>query len=240
MKTHTGRPITIAVINVPTKVGPKDWETCFRRTARRAAIFGVNETFTEKAKLLYRDLAREMNLGRCGLRGGPDPIFWDRDIYRQVEHMRTRLHVRGSSLLARRWPGFNEARYVNEAVLRHRATGDQQAILCTHWVPEGRKVPAAWRKWARAESRRRVRALAVKHLAEGRPVWLLGDTNIGAEFNFKPIPGATFRWVRGKGIDKIGLWLPKGMAATDVGFELYDAPTDHKHGVAAHATLVSA
>lgn len=222
----------VAVINVPTKVGAAAWERCFRETAERAPIFGINETISREAKRLYFDLSRDMGYGRAGLWTSPNPIFYDKDQYEYVESRIHELHPRGSSPLARRFPGFNDARSVTDLVLRDKNTNKQIAVLCTHWVPEGQKVPKAWRAWARNESRRKIRKLIRHHLRHGRIVYLMGDTNIGGLIDMGV---RRFKWIRPEGIDKIGVAVPKGTVLKDCNYRKYGAPTDHGAGVVARA-----
>lgn len=223
------------IINVPTKVGPANWATCFNLMADQAPVFGLNEAKHPNAKGTYRALARGRNLGVYGLRQGPNPVFWDRERFRRTASAHHRLHVRGESALARRWPGFNDARYVTEVVLRDRQDKTTHAVLCSHWVPNGGKVPNAWRAWARAEAKRGVKRLAKAHLAQGRTVWFLGDTNIKEPFRFGG--RRRFRWLKGEGIDKVGLWVPAGTTVTNARGKTFPAPTDHHRGVVGHATL---
>lgn len=223
----------IGIINIPTSVGPDSWADCFSLMAERAPVFGINEVFHPKAKALYRDLATQLKLASFGLRRGPNPIFWQRERYEKVEGERHLLHVRGQGVLARLYPGFNDARYATELVLRDRGTKQEFVVICTHWVPNGSKVAEAWRKWARREAKRGVRKLVKRHLRAGRPVWFIADTNIKDAFGF----GKGFQWIRGAGIDKVGLWLPKGMSAKDLDANLFPAPTDHHHGVVGNAVI---
>lgn len=224
----------IAVINVPTSVGASAWERCFRETAERAPVFGVNETISREAKVLYTKLAHELNLGRACLYVSPNPVFWDRDEYERMEARVHQLHARGTSPLARRFPGFNEARSVTEVVLRDKDTNKQIVVLCTHWVPEGKKVPAAWRAWARSESMRQIRKLIRFHMRHGRIVYVIGDTNIGGVIDMGI---RRFKWIRSDGIDKIGVAVPKGITLKNSDYHKFGAPTDHGAGVVASATF---
>lgn len=240
MPTTLITEVPVGVINVPTGVGRDAWEACFRLTAERTAdgVFGINETFSPAQRNLYRRLSADLGLGRFGI-PGPNPVFWDQARWELVRGSRRPLHAAGQSVLARRWPGFNAAREATEVVLEDRQTGEQIAVVCTHWVPQGPKVPAWWRDHAQRTARRRTLRIIRRHLRAGRAVLLLGDFNV-----YDPIDLAdridpelgTFQWIRGRGIDKVGLALPRGHRRGRAGARTFKAPTDHHHGVAATAT----
>lgn len=227
----------VGIINVPTKVGESNWRACFIRADNFSEIFGINEAISRDAKRFYASIARKTYHGFFGLAKSPNPVFWDRNLYKRIRGEVHILHTRGGSTLAKRYPGFNDARYVTEVELQDRqGYVPNIVVLCTHWVPEGKKVPEVWRKWARNEAKRKVRAIARRNLRQGKTVWFIGDTNIGEAFDFG-IRGATFEWLRGDGIDKIGVWTPKGTRVNRSHARVYPAPTDHKHGVAGRAFL---
>lgn len=218
----------LGVINIPYKVGPAAWEKCWTETADRAEVFGVNESFTKAQRRLYLRLAKEAGYGQYGTRVTPNPVFWDRSKWRRVEASVYEIHGRGP--LFRLFPGFNESRYVTEVVLRHRRRQREIVVLNTHWVPEGRKVTAAFRDKARAESKAMVARLMRKHVAAGREVFLVGDLNIHASF---VLPVLGFRWARAVGVDKVGVAVPLDREVVRAEADTFPAPTDHKHGVVA-------
>lgn len=222
------------VINIPTSVGPRAWASCFRAIAKRTGIFGINEAFAPKAKALYLILAVARGFRQYGVRKSPNPIFWRRRHWRKVSGRVIKLH----DALSRHhdWPGFNEARYVTEVVLRHRRrlNSPQVTVLNTHWVPEGDKVDPTDRAYARSASLREVRALVLEHLAAGRIVIPMGDFNIYAAIEMN-VPG--FVWIRREGVDKLGVVLPEGWALDDIDLDVFRAATDHGHGIAADLTI---
>lgn len=224
----------IAIINVPTKVGAVAWERCFRETATRAPLFGINEVIAREAKRLYAAQSKTMGYGHAGLVNSPNPVFYNKALYDRMEVRVHTLHARGTSPLARRYEGFNDARSVSEVVLMERDTHKQIVVLNTHWVPEGKKVPAAWRAWARSESKRKVRKLIRFHMKHGRIVYLIGDTNIAGVIDMGI---RRFKWIRSEGIDKIGVAVPKGTTLKTSDYHKYGAPTDHGAGVIASATF---
>lgn len=228
------RIFRVGVINIPTKVGPNAWRKCWEEAADRCGIFGVNEAFHPKAKALYLELAKEHGYGQYGTRRGPNPIYFNRKRWRRVSGTVHKIHGRGN--LFARWPGFNEARYVTDLVLVPRGRPDalEVAVLCTHWVPNGRKVSGSFRDKARVQSRLFVERLVREHQAAGRIVYLIGDTNIAKPFTLG-IRG--FQWIRGKGIDKVGVAVPKGYVLGKTSVDVFDAPTDHRHGVATAAQI---
>ena len=219
----------IAIINVPVKVGASAWERCFRETAERAPLFGINETKSHEQRVLYRRLAREHGYGSAGM-ASPNVVFFDSARYHKISSRVVPLHPRGNGLLARRFPGFNDARSVTEVTLLDVKSGEVIVVLCTHWVPEGRKVPGVWRAWARNESKRRIRQMMRRHMKWGRTVFLIGDTNIGGVIDMS-VRG--FVWIRPEGIDKIGVGLPKGRPLQESEWHRYGAPTDHGAGIVA-------
>lgn len=224
--------LRLGTINVPTKVGPRAWRTCWMKTADRADIFGINEVGARMAKRTYLHLANQHGYDQFGTRITTNPIYWNAGKYRRVSARQYRLHEGATGRLARRYPGFNAARYVTEVVLEQVAGGPEIAVLNVHMVAPGRKVNPIWRARMRAQSKRILRQLIAKHQAAGRIVVLLGDTNL--RLPFWVCRG--WRWLKGRGVDKVGILVPAGIAVTaDV--DIFDAPTDHKHGVAVDVDL---
>lgn len=224
--------LRIGTINVPTKVGPNNWETCFRRMATRADIFGINEVGSKHAKALYNRVKDDEGFSQFGLFRGTNPVFWNVGKYRLVHGRSHRIHGAARGRLARRFPGFNAERTLTEVVLAQRAGGPEIAVLYTHWVAPGWKVNPIWRRRMRARSKSLLRELVREHWAAGRIVVPMGDFNL--RLPFWVIRG--FRWLRGRGVDKVGILAPAGIAVTaDV--DVFPAPTDHKHGVAVDVDL---
>ena len=218
--------LRLAVVNIPHKIGADRWEACWDGARRRSAIFGVNESLRGDQRDLYAALAEDTKVGHSGLRQTPNPIFWKKKRFEKVSGEVHQIHGKAAGPLARRFPGFNAERDVNEVVLRQKENDREVAVLNTHWVPNGRKVNPVWRMKMRRKSKKLVRDLVRKHKRAGRPVFVMGDTNLFLPF-WMP---QDFKWYRARGIDKLGGTLPgKGRA--------YPAPTDHKHGVKATATL---
>lgn len=228
----TALRLLVAVMNIPTKVGPKAWERCFTLLVERAQIFGINEAGALRAKRLYRRLARELGLAYWGLFRGPNPVFWDPDVLRLLRARQIKLHARGSGAKARRWPGFNSARFLTEVVLRHIATKTIVAVLNAHLVPPGPKVDSSWRARQRARSLARIRRLVAFHLSMGRVVVLMGDHNLVGKLD---IPGVT--WLVFEGVDKLAIAMPDGVSLDEFDVDNFLAPTDHKRGHAADAHL---
>lgn len=219
--------LSVACINVPTKVGAAAWERCFELLAERGDIFGINEAGSWRAKRLYRRLARELGYAYFGLFIGPNPAFWDRRIYRRHSARQVKLHDRGHGRKARLWPGFNDARYMTVVVLERLAGGPLTTYINLHFVAPGKKVPSRWRAQMRARSIARLRTIVANHLAAGRVVVVNGDANRDAF----AIDGVT--WLDGNGPDLVAIAVPAGVDLGDVELEHFPAPTDHKHGVSA-------
>lgn len=224
----------VGVINIPTSVGARAWQACFLAIAGHAAVFGINEVFTRRAKALFLVLAKGRGFRQYGARKGPNPVFWKWRRYAKVSGRVIRLHERLGRYAE--WPGFNDARYVTEVILRRRGRAHRDApelvILCTHLVAEGAKVDPADRAAARRTSLAIIRSLIVEHQDAGRVVILIGDLNMHERIN---LAIRRFTWVRGDGVDKVGIALPAGYELDDdhTGFDLIPAQTDHKHAVAA-------
>ncbi len=224
--------LLVACINIPTKVGKAAWARCFGLLVARAHIFGINEAGSWRAKRLYIRLARELGLKHYGL-SGSNPVFWDPDLFRKLKGRQIKLHARAKGRLARRWPGFNAARYLTEVLLRHRQTRVIVAVLNVHLVANGWKINARWRARMRKRSLDRIKRLVAFHCFEmGRIVVLFGDTNIADEVN---IPGIV--WLFPEGVDKVGIAVPEGMDLAGFDLDQFLAPTDHKKGRAAAVNL---
>jgi endonuclease/exonuclease/phosphatase family metal-dependent hydrolase len=209
------------------KVGRAAWEQCFTLAAR-SAIFGLNESVSTEQRETYRSLMDESSepLRQFGLWRGPNPVFWRSERFVKVSGNIIEIHGPSTGPLASKYPGYNEARYVTEVVLKQKTDGREFAVLNTHLVPNGPRVAAVWRTWARRRSLKVLRQLVAKHVAAGRSVILMGDMNIKEPFAI----ARPFRWYRGEGIDKIGGTL-SGAAKT------FPAPTDHKRGVVATVVI---
>lgn len=220
--------LRLAVINIPTKVGPAAWRECFEETADRADIFGINEAFSPRAKRLYRRLAKTLGLWFYLVFRSPNPLFYDSGMWRRVAGSQHRLHGRGPWWP--RWPGYNAARYASVAVFDRR--DDPEApwvtVINTHLVPRGRKVTNRWRERARRRSLAKLSQIIERHLELGRAVVIMGDLNM----NTSPaLPGVV--WVTGPSVDKIGVACPAGWRIAIRTVFRYAAPTDHDRGVSA-------
>lgn len=226
--------IRAAIMNIPTKVRAKAWERCFRLLAQHGGIFGINEAGSPRAKRLYRRLADELGYGHFGLDLGPNPVFWDRDEYRFVSGRQIKLHGRGRGKLARRWPGFNGARFLTIVTLRHRKTGQLVTVLNWHLVAPGWKVRARWRARMRALSEEIINGQVAFHRDRGRVVLGIGDGNQDGWH----VPNA--RWLHREGPDLMLLALPTGVHLEQADTDVFPAPTDHKDGKSADIGLIGA
>lgn len=221
--------IKVAVINIPRKLSDEDTRTCWNLTAARGSIFGVNECLSGRQRRIYREAMRDFPhlLRQFGMAQGPNPIFWRNDMWRKVSGEVHMIHPANTSAKdAKRLPGFYSARYLTELVLSDLAGGYEVAVLNTHWVSAARGVDKRWVRQCRRTSKKLTRELVRKHQTAGRDVIFMGDTNIRKPFKMPK----GFNWLRGLGIDKAGATRP-GSAG------LYDAPTDHRHGVRATVRL---
>jgi len=220
--------LSTAAINIPIKVGATNWAWCWLGAYSYGAIFGVNESLTKKQRDVYADrmAGSPQPVAQFGLRQTPNPVFWRKERFQRIYGKIHKLHKAGTGPLAKKYPGYNAARYVTEVVLRQRVDGREFAVLNTHLVPNGPKVDKTWRKKARRKSKRDLRQLVRKHKKAGRGVIVMGDMNLYKPFKMPP----GFKWIRKFGIDKIGSTVP-GNAS------LFAAPTDHKHGVKATLRL---
>lgn len=217
--------LRLGVINVPRSVGRAAWAACFRATADRADIFGINESFTSSQRRLFRRLAKSLGLLFFLLFRSPNPIFYNPDVWHRVSGRQLLLHNRGPWW--RRWPGFNAARYASVAVFKSPTPYlPWVTVINTHWVPRGRKVPAWWRARARKRSIAKVEALISRHHTHDRVVVILGDLNTGVAPDI-----AGVEWIRDDaGVDEIGIALPPGWDIESITAARFAAPTDHGHG----------
>ncbi len=223
----------IAVINIPTQVGPTAWKECWDAAADRAPIVGVNEQFTRRARRAMRRRAKKRGYGQYGAKQTPNPIYFDKAKYALVYGKVHRIHGGATGHLARLYPGFNAGRDLTEAVLAPLTNNlPEVAVLCSHWVPDGRRVDPEWRKQKRRESKALVAKLTAQHLAAGRIVYFIGDTNIYGRIRI-----AGLRFLRKVGIDKIAVGVPAGMVILRAKARTFPAPTDHEHGVVANVRL---
>lgn len=231
--------LRVAFMNIPTKVGWRAWRANFRALDERGQVFGINEAGARRAKALYAVLAKRRRLGYFGLWIGPNPIFWDRRRYRLHSAAQVKLHGRAPGWRSLRWPGFNAARYVTVVVLEPLDGGPLETYLNWHWVAPGPKVDEKWRARMREISDRKVTEIIEHHRAAGRIVVGFGDINL----RDAPDLGGHVIWLREQGVDVLCIALPDGVQlATTVAraraqVDVFEADTDHKHGVSADIPL---
>ena len=217
-------------INIPVQVGRGNWEACWLKAKRQGPLFGAQECFNKAQKSLYRRLAKEHGWGKFGV-GHPNPVFWDKNVYEKIDGRVIMLHDEATGPLAKKKPGFNAARYMTEVVLRHKGTGLIVVVLNFHWVPE-QFVNPVFKAMARRKSKKKARKRIRLHKKLGRIVVPMGDTNI-----YERISLAGTRWMRPKGIDKLGVAIPSNMVIVELGCDPFEAPTDHKRGYKGEAVI---
>lgn len=228
-RTEKAKTLRVALINIPAKVGGKAITECWRKAAARGAIFGVNESFHASQRALYRSLVSESKgkIAAFGLDRTPNPVFWRTERFRLVSGTVHRIHPRNTTAPnAAKWPGFYDARFITEVVLKDRLTGKEVAVLLTHLAAEVKVIDQKWLRTVKSESKTMLRDLTRKHQSAGRVVIGMGDMNTTEDFSMP----RGFKWLTKGIIDKIGANRP-GKAS------VFDAPTDHKHGVQATLRL---
>ena len=227
--------LSVATINVPGSVGPKAWERCFELLMAHGTDFaGANEIGRPAAKRLLSRIAKANRREQFGAFRGPNPVVSNPARWKRTGGRVWRLHAAGASALARKWVGFNGARYATVTTNRpvKAPYTPEVAAIQTHWVPRGKKVPEWWRKRQRERARTIVERLVRTHRARGRIVLVMGDLNMEKAPH---ITGVT--WVHDTGVDKIGVACPADVKLTARKSAFFDAPTDHKHGVHADLTF---
>lgn len=222
----------VGTVNVPVKVGPRAWTRCWRIMSRKTGAFGVNESLSRRQRAVYAALCVRRGWGQYGLRNSPNPIFYKRECWNKVPGTGRVVELHPAGPWERTYPGYNAARYATLVVLERRS-GQRHAFVATHLVSAGSKVPAPWREQVRADSLAQLRELVDDLTDLGLVVWLLGDMNLGPAFDM----GDRFQWVRGLGIDKVGVSLPGGITLGDHGFDLVRVPSDHPNAVVCRVHL---
>lgn len=225
--------LPVATINIPRKIGPGAWTACLVKAMSEGKVVVANEILTQNQKRVALDVAEKRGYAQSGVRQCPNPIFWDASKFRLVAARVVTIH--GEGPWAKRWPGYNAKRTMNVAVLRPLSMADDDdsrdfCVIGLHWVSAGRKVPSAWRARMRVRSRFLLAQVLWTCWRKGMVAVVMGDMNIPEPFAVR-VPG--FRWVRGIGLDKIGLLIPRGFKRGVSRFHKFDAPTDHKYGIAA-------
>lgn len=221
------------LINIPIKKGARAWLRCWVIMALRCSVLVVNESLSPRQRRVYRAAARARGWGQFGLQAGPNPVFFSRLKWRKLAGSVVELH--GPGPWVEQWPGYNSGREVTVAALQHRRSGLRLVMLGTHLVSDGDKNPVDWRAQVRETSKTTLEQLVQGFRDDGSIVVLAGDMNIRAPFPLGP----RFQWIRGEGIDKVGVALPAGVDLEHSGWRLVTAPTDHKHGVIARLTLTN-
>ena len=221
--------LNTACINIPVKVGEDAWAKCFRRSLKQpgVSVVHVNESFTKGQRRTYRRIMRRRGWRQFGLRMGPNPIFYHPGVWDRLPNAeQIKLHGRGEKYNL--FPGFNDRRFATVLPLQMKVTGEIHVFICSHWVPEGGKVTNRFRRKAREKSKNKIAALIRAHHAAGHFVHFSGDTNIFEKFSFGI---DNWQWIRSIGIDKMGILVPEGYKIDGCNYDLYTAPTDHRHGV---------
>lgn len=224
----------VGIINTPVKVGRESWAICWGVMADTTSLFGQNEILTRKQKQLNANLCHERGWGARGLWASPNPIYWDRDKWERIDGGSAVVKLHGPGPLPWRaiWPGYNSARSANVVALEWLADQSHHAVINVHLVSAGRKVAPRWRTRVRGSSLEQLADLVAKCTDAGYITWVIGDTNIPTAFH---LPGLT--WVRGVGIDKIGVAVPDGVDLAKTDWRAVQAPTDHGHGIVARVEL---
>ena len=232
-RLYTRKPshkrLRVGMINIPGKIGPRAIRRCFDAVASRSVVWGVNESFHPEQRLIYIEAMAdsERDINSYGLRITPNPVFWYADRFERVSARVHRLHPKNTTAPnADEWPGFYDARYVTEVVLRQRADGKEVAVLNTHLAAEVKVVDQRWLRKVKEASKECLRELVREHEKAGRVVVVMGDMNTKEDF---AMPRG-FRWLVKGLIDKIGS-NRRGSGG------IFDAPTDHGHGVRATIRL---
>jgi len=218
--------LSVALINIPAKIGAAKIKECWEKAAARGAVLGVNESFHVQQRAIYKALAKEHGYDTFGLDRTPNPVFWRRS---RLTFAHGRVHLiheaNTTAANAKKWPGFYDERSITEVILKLHS-GKQVAVLNTHFVYGAKVIDQRWLRQARRESKALLRELVRENQAKGRIVIAMGDTNMVEPF---AMPRG-FKWLRGRGIDKMG-------SNRDGDASLFTAPTDHKHGVRARIRL---
>lgn len=225
--------VRVSTININRSAGRDAWRRALGLAARRGDLVGAQEIGSPQQKTLMRWLCRRLGLRQFGLTYSPNPIFSDPDVWVRVRGSVHKLHGPGPGRYRVRWPGFNGPRYATVAIYRNtNSRAPQVAVINTHWVPRGRKVPTSFRNRARAVSTEKVASIVTAHTNAGRVVVVVGDLNLDTP---PTLPGV--RWADAPGVDVIGVAAPKGVALTKSSRTLFSAPIDHRHGLAAKFTI---
>lgn len=221
--------LKFGTINIPVKVGHAAWEECWEKTARKVDLFGVQESFRRRQRKTWRRLCKKHGWGSQGIAGGPNPVFWDKQVWTKVSGNVSQIHGPSGR---KDHPGFNAARYETTVVLRHNEFEFEATVINVHWASKA-WVPKWFIVMARIAGKKSVREKVRKHTALGRPVIFMGDTNIYKKINLDSI-----QWVRGVGIDKLGIAVPAGWLIENLSLQPFPAPTDHKRGFKGEVQLV--
>lgn len=224
--------LAVATINIPIKVGAEAWAECVVKAMNNGDVIVLNEILSQRQRDVVLDVIERNGYAQYGIRQNPNPVLWDASKFKLVAGRVVEIHGKGP--WAKRFPGYNAERYFTVVVLRPVSMGDDDSrdfvVIGLHWVSGGSKLPSAWRGAMRLRSQVLLRRVLWQCRRKGMVAVVMGDTNIAAPFKIR-VPG--FRWVRGKGIDKVGLLLPRKVRRGISRFRLFFAPTDHKYGVAA-------
>lgn len=221
---------SVGMINVPAGAGADDTRKCWHIMEAKCDRFGVNEVLYAWQKALYLVIARKNGYGVAGIRHSPNPVFFDKSLYRKTFQRTVKLHDRGPNF--KKDPGFNEARYANVVVLVEKGNQLTETHINIHLAAFNRnKVPDAWVFAKHRESLALIRELVEAGLKKG-DVWLYGDFNIHELLTFDNIDGGRVEGIKPRGVDKV-YHFAKGEQGVKVKHKAIElpAPTDHKHGI---------
>lgn len=221
--------LSVALINIPNKIGTSNVRRCWDKAAARSAIFGVNESFHKTQRQIYSQAMADSKAkwSQYGLWQTPNPVFWRSDRFKRINAEVHLIHPANTTAPNHaKWPGFYDARFITEVVLKQRVGGQEVAILNTHLVYGAKVLDQKWLRTVRRTSKSALRRLVRKHRDAGRIAIVMGDMNTKSNF---AMPRG-FRWFTKRIIDKVG-------ANREGSATLFVAPTDHKHGVRATIRL---
>jgi len=218
--------IRVGTVNVPIKVGRKGWRTSVDRMLARCDVLTINESLSQRQRIVYRNAARRHGFKQSGLWATPNPVLIRKSVLERTAAKRHRLHGR----LTGWWlfPGYRAARSATTVAAKHRKSGIPLAFTGFHQVPPGRKVEPRSRVIARDKSLAVLNRIAANQRRLHRVHFPAGDTNQG-----KGQPAINGIHWQTASVDKVGYIDAPGYSVEVVDVEKVPVISDHKHGIVA-------
>lgn len=214
----------VGLANSPRFIGKKGLKECLNIARKSgASVICVNEVFSPNQVEGLREWAhrRGWKLSRTQ---SPNPILWNPKIWDPAPTSgKIKLHDKAPGPLAKKYPGYNSARYMTRQPLRHKKSGEVVTFFNTHLAAWGPRVDGAWSRAMRERSRKRMARLVRTQIKQGR--WVVGNGDMNT-WDALPLP-RKFKWTS-RTVLRQGA-APRAGKNLKISTKRLNSPSDHGH-----------